>query len=273
MSDWREMLTADVLTLGMAADEARRALPGGNVVTYTRVHVVTDSEVRAATPIPAAASEVRLFETPETLEAAVECVGRLRALAGTRRVSAFSMADIERRSWSNARGLVQLVGGGLDDVAELAIDQVIDVQASIEALRTAGARPRRLSVLHPLGDRRTETIASVQRALAAVGGGLRVAPLPRIAPVDKPTTGYDDLRMIALSRLALGDASIEVDWTLYGPKLAQVALTFGADHLDGVPSIDDPALGRRRATVEDVERNIKAAGFVPQEFRASRAIA
>ena len=34
MTDVRQMLDADVLTLGMAADEARRAMTGTNVVTY-----------------------------------------------------------------------------------------------------------------------------------------------------------------------------------------------------------------------------------------------
>jgi hypothetical protein len=51
-----------------------------------------------------------------------------------------------------------------------------------------------------------------------------------------------------------------------------VALTFGADHLDEVPATDDASIGRRRATVEDLERNIRAAGFAPQEYRASRAL-
>jgi 2-iminoacetate synthase ThiH len=79
--------------------------------------------------------------------------------------------------------------------------------------------------------------------------------------------------MVALSRLAFDDVkiygpvSIEVDWSLYGPKLAQVALTFGADHVDAVTATSDVALGPRRATVEDVERNIRAAGFEPREYR------
>jgi 2-iminoacetate synthase ThiH len=70
-----------------------------------------------------------------------------------------------------------------------------------------------------------------------------------------------------LARLALGATSIEVDWSLYGPKLAQVALTFGADHLDAVSADNDPSMGPRRGTIEDVERNIRAAGFEPREER------
>ena len=50
---------------------------------------------------------------------------------------------------------------------------------------------------------------------------------------------------------------------------ATVALTFGADHLDAVPAADDLSLGPRRGPVQDVERNIAAAGFRAEEFRAT----
>jgi aminodeoxyfutalosine synthase len=92
------------------------------------------------------------------------------------------------------------------------------------------------------------------------------APLPRRLNRLAPTTGYDDVRRVALARLLIENVpSIQVDWTLYGPKLAQVALTVGADDVDAVSPVDDNALGRRRATVEDVRRNIEAAGQEPVE--------
>ena len=59
--------------------------------------------------------------------------------------------------------------------------------------------------------------------------------------------------------------SIQVDWTLYGPKLAQVALTVGADDVDGVSPVDDMSEGRRRAPLEEIRRNIRAAGLEPVE--------
>jgi aminodeoxyfutalosine synthase len=94
-----------------------------------------------------------------------------------------------------------------------------------------------------------------------------VAPLPREQSIAVPTTGYEDVRAVALARLALPSVQhIQVDWTQYGPKLAQVALTFGANHLDRVSTVDDESLGRRRTSVEDVRRNIAAAGFTPVEF-------
>ncbi len=72
--------------------------------------------------------------------------------------------------------------------------------------------------------------------------------------------------MVALARLGLPSvATIEVDWQQYGPKLAQVALTFGANRPGSRFAVDDPALGRRRSNLEDVRRNIAAAGFTPVE--------
>ena len=40
---------------------------------------------------------------------------------------------------------------------------------------------------------------------------------------------------------------------------------FGADDLDGVPASDDAPDGRRRAPIEEIRRNIEAAGFSPAE--------
>ncbi len=267
MSDVRRMLEADVLTLGMAADEARRAVMGTNVVTYLRVHVVRPADLASALVIPEQASEVRLHEAPESLDDALAQVRALAQAAGSRRVAAFSMADIESRGWASSDVLEAMAARGLMDVAELPVDQVADLSRAIAALRQAGIDPWRITTAYPVGDRKIEIIDRVKAAIAEHPSIRRYAPLPRVAPIDKPTTGYDDVRMVALARLALGAISIEVDWTRYGPKLAQVALTFGADHLDGVSAENDTSMGPRRGTVEDVERNIRTAGFEPEEDR------
>ena len=92
------------------------------------------------------------------------------------------------------------------------------------------------------------------------------APLPRAVNPAVPTTGYDDVKRIALARLTLDSIpSIQVDWSLYGAKLSQVALTVGADDLDGVGAEEDLSQGRRRTPREEVRRNIAAAGLVPVE--------
>ena len=53
-------------------------------------------------------------------------------------------------------------------------------------------------------------------------------------PVDKPPTGYDSLRTIAVSRIYLDNFDhITAYWIGLGLKLAQVALSYGADDLHG----------------------------------------
>ena len=53
-------------------------------------------------------------------------------------------------------------------------------------------------------------------------------------PVDKPPTGYDALRTIAVSRIYLDNFDhITAYWVGLGIKLAQVALSYGADDLHG----------------------------------------
>jgi len=79
--------------------------------------------------------------------------------------------------------------------------------------------------------------------------------------------------MVALARVVVEEIpSIQVDWALYGPKLAQVALTAGADDVDNVAAVDPGILGTRRSPLEEIKGNIKAAFLEPVErdalFRA-----
>jgi hypothetical protein len=267
----------DILTLGMQADEARRTHPGGDIVTYLRVHQIVPADLAGSVKVPDAAAEVRLYETPASLDEAITQVRALRSLAGPRRGVAYSLADIEERArggWGSVSSVLhQLLSAGLTDLAEIPVDRLAELTHSFDILVEAGIQPTRLTVSHPLAARTDEVFDTVRVCLERHRAAIRFAPLARVAPIDKPTTGYEDVRTVALARLAFPNpttssgVSIEVDWSLYGPKLAQVALTFGADHLDAVPATSDPALGPRRATVEDVERNIRAAGFEPREYR------
>jgi aminodeoxyfutalosine synthase len=53
-------------------------------------------------------------------------------------------------------------------------------------------------------------------------------------PVDKPPTGFDTLRTLAVSRLYLDNFDhVTAYWIGLGLKLAQIALDFGADDLHG----------------------------------------
>jgi hypothetical protein len=271
-----DLLQENILTLGMRADELRRAA-SGQQVRYQRVHLLTAAQIRDGLVVPEPASEVRMRDVPASLEEAESLARAITEAAGARPVHLFSLADLIDRApeWGGLHQvLTRIAACGVADVAELPVDRIADLRAAIGAARRAGLAASRLMVERPLEDK----LELIERMIAGVreaGGIERVAPLSREAPVDKPTTGYDDVRVIALTRIALHAASaaagrrpaIAVDWLRYGPKLAQVALTFGADFLDAVPATSDESLGRRRATVEEVERNIRAAGFEPEEFR------
>jgi aminodeoxyfutalosine synthase len=113
-------------------------------------------------------------------------------------------------------------------------------------------------------------LAARARALQASIGGLRsFAPLPRVVSVASPTTGYDDVKQVALARLMVDNIdSIQVDWQLYGPKLAQFALTVGADDVDSVSAVDPGTLGTRRSPLEEIRGNIRSAGLEPAERTA-----
>ena len=81
-----------------------------------------------------------------------------------------------------------------------------------------------------------------------------------------PTTGFDDVKRIAMARLVIENIpSIQVDWALYGSKLAQVALTVGADDVDAVSASEESPLGPRRSPLAEIRRNIRAAGPEPAE--------
>jgi len=261
-----ELAATDVLSLGMLADEVRRARVGENV-TFVRVHELRATEAS----VPEAAGEIRLVELPATLDDAVELVRRGRRLAGDRLLAGFSLADVIERAnsgWGDAGSVfTALKAAGLDAIAEAPLDRLANAREALDLSARAGLAVRCLSFQKPIGDGRAASLITI-RTLASSTPIATVAPLPREQSVTVPTTGYDDVRMVALARLVLaGVPNIQVDWAQYGAKLAQVALTFGANDVDRVSCVDDESLGRRRTSVEDVRRNIVAAGFTPVERR------
>jgi CofH/MqnC C-terminal region len=257
---------ADVLLLGMLGDEVRRARVG-DAVSYTRVLEVgagalpDDEDMAAALR---AAHEVRLTTLAPTLQETVAAIAGTRARIGeTQRLTGFSLADLIARRWGGlAEVLASLKEAGLGALAEAPVDSVsaTDVAAAV----AADLGPGRLSVQRWPVDGRVPLLMRTRAIIEASPSLHRFAPLSREQSVAVPTTGYHDVRLVALARVALPTVDvIEVDWQQYGPKLAQVALMFGANHLDRVSPIDNPALGPRRAATEDVRRNIIAAGFRP----------
>jgi aminodeoxyfutalosine synthase len=259
--------TPDILALGMLGDALRRRLHGSRT-TYLRVASVP-FEASFAAAVPPAAQEVRLTGVPGTLAIAASAVGSARAVAGTRTVSGFTWSALESLAAGEggriAAVLTTLRGAGLDAVAELPLDTA-DVEPAIEQLRHAGFERIRLTVDTLRAAERTDVLlraAVLQERFNCIQS---INPLPLVLGTFRPTTGYEDVKMVAIARLAApAIPSVQVDWQRYGPKLAQVALTFGADDIDGVSPSDEAPEGRRRAPHEEIRRNIEAAGFEPVE--------
>ncbi|MBF0201874.1 MAG: aminofutalosine synthase MqnE [Desulfamplus sp.] len=86
-----------------------------------------------------------------------------------------------------------------------------------------------------------------------------------------PTNAVDDLKMVAASRLMLDNFHhIKAYWVMIGEGLAQTALCYGADDLDGT-IIEERithtagATSAKGLTIGEMEEMIKGAGFTPVE--------
>ena len=257
--------TPDILPLGMLADALRKRLHGSRV-TFLRVALCAFDQ-SIADAVPPAARELRLTGSPQTLDEAVGAVQAARSVAGLRTVSAFTWSDAER--WREADGqgvLKKLHDAGLDAIAELPLDKIGDPHTALKALSARGFTQVRLSIANSPAAERTDLLLRAAELQEEFGCIQALDPLPSKLAAYRPTTGYDDVKMVAIARLAAPNIpSIQVDWQRYGPKLAQVALTFGADDIYGVSPSDEAPDGRRRAPLEEIRRNIEAAGFEPVE--------
>jgi len=88
-------------------------------------------------------------------------------------------------------------------------------------------------------EERLEHLEALRAAQDETGGFLAFIPLAfhpkntEMASISS-TSGIDDLRNIAVARLYLDNfPHIKAYWVMIGPKMAQIALSFGADDLDG----------------------------------------
>ncbi|KJR42613.1 radical SAM domain-containing protein [Candidatus Magnetoovum chiemensis] len=85
------------------------------------------------------------------------------------------------------------------------------------------------------------------------------------------TSGIDDLKTIAVSRLALDNfAHIKAYWIMLSEKISQIALLFGADDIDGTIMEEKiahsaGASSSTMLTVEELQRSIINAGKIPTE--------
>jgi len=261
----------NLIAFGARGDEERRRRHGVKT-TFVRVFEVHVDAIPTAIPAGVTAGEFRVIGKPASADEAVAAVKAAVAAAKGVPVTAFSLIDlfeITSQVVSNLGELSKrLRDAGLQTLAELPIDVLPEgvILPAAQVVAKTGLRVPRLTVREATADSRDRLIALAVEIQDATRGGVRAfAPLPRVSSIAQPSTGYDDVKTIAAARLqAHNIESIQVDWQLYGPKLAQVALTMGADDVDGVSPLEGD-LGRRRSPIEEIRGNIRAAGLDPVE--------
>ncbi len=83
--------------------------------------------------------------------------------------------------------------------------------------------------------------------------------------------GYDYLRTLAISRLALDNVDhVQGSWVTQGAKIGQLSLFFGADDLGSImleENVVAAAGARFRMSQADMERTIRGAGYTPRQRR------
>ena len=196
--------------------------------------------------------------------AAVAVVRRLAAVANVP-VTGFALDDLTALGAPLSETLRALRGAGVTAIATARIDR-LDL-ASLQAVADAGLAVQTVTLGTPVGGEDfLEALERLRSWQAATGVVRACAPLPVETPAEHPTTGYDDMRHVAIARLVLDNvAHVQAHWTRMGAKLSQSCLLFGADDVDAVPARDAMPHGPRRAILEEVRRNVRAASLVPVE--------
>jgi aminodeoxyfutalosine synthase len=184
-----------------------------------------------------------------------------------------------------AAGLDSMPGGGAEIFAKETRDKIIqgkaDAQQWLDVMREAHAQeiPTNATMLYGHVESVEDRVDHLLRLRALqdeTGGFVTYIPLafqPWEAPAMKlpETTGFDDLKAIAVGRLLLDNfPHIKSYWIMIGPRLAQVGLSFGADDLDGTVTEekiahDAGAQTAQSLTVHELCRLIREAGRRPIE--------
>jgi aminodeoxyfutalosine synthase len=193
------------------------------------------------------------------------------------------LAEVLRRL--RDAGLGSLPGGGAEifhpEVREVICDGKLDADEWIEVHRIAhrmGIKSN-CTMLYGHVERPEHKVDHLLRlrALQDETGGfnafipLAYHPENNYMGLKYHTTGHDDLRHIAASRLVLDNIlHIKAYWVMVTPKLAQVALRFGADDMDGT-IVEEKiyhmagAGTAQQLSRSELERIVREAGFVPVE--------
>jgi aminodeoxyfutalosine synthase len=182
-------------------------------------------------------------------------------------------------------GLDSMPGGGAEIFAKETRDKIIQGKADAEQWLDVMRAAHRLGIptnatmlyghIESVADR-VDHLLRLRALQDESGGFVTYIPLafqPWEAPAMKcpETTGFDDLKAIAVGRLMLDNfPHVKSYWIMIGPRLAQVGLSFGADDLDGTVTEekiahDAGAPTAQSLTVHELVRLIREAGRRPVE--------
>ncbi|MGH9886468.1 MAG: CofH family radical SAM protein, partial [bacterium] len=182
-------------------------------------------------------------------------------------------------------GLGSMPGGGAEIFAKETRNKIIKGKADgkqwLDVMREAHRQgiPTNATMLYghiESVEDRVDHLLQLRALQDETGGFVTFIPLafqPWEAPAMKlpETTGFDDLKAIAVARLMLDNfPHIKSYWIMIGPRLAQVGLSFGADDMDGTVTEekiahDAGAPTAQSMTVHELCRLIREAGRRPIE--------
>ncbi len=145
-------------------------------------------------------------------------------------------------------GLGSIPGGGAEvfspRIREITCEKKLSGEKWLEIAKTAHRIGLNTNATMLYGhieslEERLEHLDALRNAQDETNGFLAFIPLsfhPKNTEMSNlsRTTGIDDLKNIAVSRLFLDNfPHIKAYWVMVGPQLAQIALSFGADDMDG----------------------------------------
>jgi aminodeoxyfutalosine synthase len=182
-------------------------------------------------------------------------------------------------------GLDSMPGGGAEIFAKATRDRIIrgkaDAAQWLDVMRQAHRLeiPTNCTMLYghiESVEDRVDHLVRLRELQDETGGFVTYIPLA-FQPWEAPamncpeTTGFEDLKAIAVGRLMLDNVPhIKSYWIMIGPRLAQVGLSFGADDIDGTVTEekiahDAGAPTAQSMSVHELVRLIREAGRRPVE--------
>ncbi|OKY75522.1 MAG: aminofutalosine synthase MqnE [Desulfobulbaceae bacterium DB1] len=180
-------------------------------------------------------------------------------------------------------GLDSIPGGGAEvfspRIRKLTCEKKLSGEGWLEVAKTAHRLGLKTNATMLYGhietvEERIDHLAALRQAQGETGGFLAFIPLAfhpkntEMANLSR-TSGMDDLKNLAVARCFLDNfPHIKAYWVMIGPKMAQVALSFGADDVDGTVKEEiithmAGADTEQAMSIDELVRLIKEAGRIP----------